>query len=93
MSRPEEAVVIDLPGGDQLVLYAFAANAADRGTIVRRQPDRRRRWTAKPPGTDGPDAYVSLDHDASGVFADTWQGLRVRLDPDTGAILASTFVK
>lgn len=93
MSRPDETVVIGLPGGDQLVLYAFSANAADRGTIVRLHPNRRRRWTVKPPGTDGPDAFVSLDHDATGVIADTWQGLRVRIDVDTGAILESGFVK
>lgn len=93
MSRADEAVVIDLPSGDQLVLYAFSANAADRGTIVRLRPNRRRRWTAKPPESDAPDAFVSLAYDATGVMADTWQGLRVRLDLDTGAILDSAFVK
>ena len=34
MSRTDEAVVIDLPSGDQLVLYAFSANATDRGLLA-----------------------------------------------------------
>jgi len=93
MSRADEAVVIDLPSGDQLVLYVFSANKTDRGTIVRLHPNRRCRWTAKPPQSDALDAFLSLDHDATGVMADTWQGVRVRLDLDTGAILEIAFVK
>lgn len=92
MSCDEEAVVMDLPGGDRLVLYAFSADPSDRGTIVRLHRGRRL-WTANPPEGAAPDAFVSLDHDASALVADTWQGLRVRIDPDTGAILDSAFVK
>jgi hypothetical protein len=92
MSHPDEAAAIDLPGGDRLALYAFSAGAADRGTIVRLN-HQRRLWTASPPDNAAPDAFVSLGYEGSVVIADTWQGLRVRIDPDTGAILDSTFVK
>lgn len=92
MNRAHEAAAFDLPGGDRLVLYGFSACQTDRGTIVRLRRDRRL-WTARPPQSDAADAFISLEHDATGVIADTWQGLRVCIDPDTGAVLNAAFVK
>jgi len=93
MSRSDEAAVIDLPDGDQLVLYAFSADESDRGTIVRLQHTRRRRWKARPPAGDAPDAFVSMTYAKGDLTADTWQGLCLQIDPVTGAILSSTIIK
>ena len=93
MSRADEAASIDLPGADQLVLYGFSAPEDVRGAIVRLHPTQRRRWTARPPAGDAPDAFVSMTLQAGAIVADTWQGQRVHIDMETGAILGSAFVK
>jgi len=93
MSRADEAASIDLPDGDQFVLFTFSAPQDVRGAIVRLHHSRRRRWKTHPPTSDAPDAFVSMSYQSNRLVADTWQGLRVHIDPDTGAILQAAFVK
>jgi hypothetical protein len=60
---------------------------------MRRLPDGRRLWIVRPPESDGQDAFVSMDLLDDALIADTWQGLRTRIDLETGAIRGSAFVK
>jgi hypothetical protein len=53
-------------------------------------------WTATLPdlyAPGRPDCYVSVRWEDDTLDANTWSGHRVRLDPATGAIVATTFVK
>ena len=83
---------IELPDGDRLVLHGLSAPEDERGAIVRLYSTGRRRWIAHPPKGEGQDAFVAMRLDGV-LLADSFQGLRFRVDLDTGAVQASAFLK
>lgn len=84
---------IDLPDGDRLILHGLTAPEAERGAIVRLHSTGRRRWIAHPPEGAGQDAFVAMRVEGGQVLADSFQGLNLRLDLKTGAVLGGAFVK
>lgn len=84
---------IELPGGDRLILHGLSAPEAERGAVVRLHSTGRRRWIAHPPKGDGQDAFVAMRLVDGVLLADSFQGLRFRIDLDTGAVRANAFLK
>lgn len=84
---------IELPGGDRLILHGLSAPKAERGAVVRLHSTGRRRWIAHPPKGDGQDAFVAMRLVDGVLLADSFQGLRFRIDLDTGAVRANAFLK
>ncbi len=82
-----------LSDGDRLVLHGLNAPEGERGTIVRLRESGRRRWIARPPVGQAQDAFVAMRLEDGALLADSFQGLRYRLDLKTGAVTASAFVK
>lgn len=87
------AASIDLPDGDRLVLLSLSAGPRRRGTIARLSATGRRRWIAHAPAGVAEDAFVSLSLEGEAARADTFQGLRLRIDLRTGAVSDARFVK
>ncbi|MHB1530018.1 MAG: hypothetical protein ACYCXT_11440 [Acidiferrobacteraceae bacterium] len=48
-------------------------------------------WTAKLPTS--PDVFLSISPSAAGIWVNTWSGLRILLDENTGAERDRAFVK
>jgi hypothetical protein len=84
---------IDLSNGDRLILHGLTAPEAERGAIVRLHSTGRRRWIARPPKSEGQDAFVAMRVEDDVVVADSFQGLSLRIDLKTGAALGGAFVK
>lgn len=84
---------IDLPDGDRLVLHGLTAPQGERGAIERRHATGGRRWIAHPPVGEGQDAFVSMRLEDGAVVAESFQGLGLRLDLASGAVLDGRFVK
>lgn len=84
---------IDLADGDRLILHALSAPEGDRGAIVRLHATGRRRWTAHPPRGEAQDAFVAMRLDDGVLIADSFQGLRMRIDLGTGAVRPDAFLK
>lgn len=84
---------IDLPDGDCLILYGLSASAAERGSIVRLHSTGRRRWTAHPLQGEAQDAFVAMQLGDGALIADSFQGVRMRIDLDSGAVEASAVLK
>ena len=84
---------IDLPDGDRLILHGLTAPEAERGAIVRLHSTGRRRWIAHPPKGEGQDAFIAMRVEGDAVVADSFQGLSLRLELKTGAMLGGAFVK
>lgn len=84
---------IDLSDGDRLILHGLSAPEGERGAIVRLHSTGRPRWIAHPPKGEGQDAFVALRVEGDAVVADSFQGLSLRLDLKTGAVLGGAFVK
>lgn len=82
-----------LSDGDRLVLHGLNAPEGERGAIVRLRESGRRRWIARPPAGPGQDTFVAMRLEDGALLADSFQGLRYRLDLKTGAITAEAFVK
>lgn len=84
---------IDLPDGDRLILHGLTAPEAERGAIVRLHSTGRSRWIAHPPKGEGQDAFIAMRVEGDAVVADSFQGLSLRLELKTGAMLGGAFVK
>ena len=84
---------IDLPDGDRLILHGLTAPEPERGAIVRLHSTGRRRWIAHPPRGEGQDAFVAMRVEGDAIIADSFQGLSLRLDLNTGTMLGGAFVK
>lgn len=82
-----------LPDGDRLILHGLGAAPAERGAVVRLHETGRRRWIARPPEGQAQDAFVALRLEDGLLLADSFQGLRFRIDLTTGAVAADAFVK
>jgi hypothetical protein len=50
-------------------------------------------WRARLPTTSSAEAYISFELIGDRLFANTWSGQRVTLDPVTGEVLDSRFAK
>lgn len=85
--------ILDLPGGDRLILHALSAPAGERGAIERVTATGRRVWITHPPRGDAQDAFVTMRIADPDIVAGTFQGLRIRIDPDTGQAIADAFLK
>ena len=81
---------IDLTDGDRLILHGLSAPEGERGAIERLG---RLRWIAHPPRGEGQDAFVAIRLEDGVLLADSFQGLRFRIDLKTGAVTADAFVK
>ena len=84
---------IDLPGGDRLMLHGLSAPEAERGSIVRLHPTGRRRWMAHPPKGEAQDAFVAMRLEDGALMADSFQGVRMRIDLDTGVVRPDAVLK
>ncbi len=84
---------IELPDGDRLVLHGLSAPEDERGAVVRLHSTGRRRWIAHPPKGDAQDAFVAMRLEDGVLIADSFQGLRMRIDLGTGAVRPDTFLK
>ena len=84
---------IDMPDGDRLVLFSLSAPGHMRGSIARLRSSGDCRWIAHAPGGSVADGFVAIALKPDGVRADTFQGMRLRLDPETGAVLEQAFLK
>ena len=82
-----------LPDGDRVILHGLSAPTGERGAIVRLHSSGRLRWIARPPEGEGQDAFVAVRLENGGLSADSFQGVRFRIDLMTGAVQADAFVK
>lgn len=85
-------ITIDLADGDRLVLHGLNAPPGERGA-VERVTRSGRVWIARPPDTGAQDAFVALRLEDGAVRVESFQGLTVRLELETGALLGQAFVK
>lgn len=84
---------IDLPDGDRVILHGLSAPQGERGAVARLDSSGRPRWIAHPPKGEGQDAFVAIRLEDGLLLADSFQGLRFRIDLATGAATADAFVK
>jgi|GEM_PF-4133330 len=84
---------IELPDGDRLILHGLSAPEGERGAVVRLHSTGRRRWIARPPTSEGQDAFVAMRLEDGTLLADSFQGLSFRIDLETGAVSAGAFLK
>ena len=84
---------IDLPGGDRLILHSLSAPETERGAIERVAVTGRRVWIIHPPKSDAQDAFITMRIAVPDVVAETFQGLRLRIDPATGQAVIDAFLK
>lgn len=84
---------IDLPAGDRLILHGLSAPVGERGAIERVVATGRGLWITHPPQGDAQDAFVAMRLEDGVLIADSFQGLRMRIDLDTGAVRPDTFLK
>jgi len=82
-----------LEGGDVLVVVEVITYKKSKPSLFRLTQDGRLVWAAEMRDRDD-GTYVSAEVSADGgLFANTWSGWRVRLDPATGKIVDQVFVK
>lgn len=85
---------LDLPdGAGRLVVFDWETDSRSDENLVCLEPDGHLRWTAKLPTSDPTDCFVGVRMDGNLVFANSWSGCAVRLDPATGRTLRTQFTK
>lgn len=90
MSDPVQEIALE--DGGRLVLHGLSAKDAGCA-IMRLHRSGRRLWVARPDDGAAQDAFVAMALSGDEVRADTFQGVCLRLDLDTGEVLERTFVK
>lgn len=83
---------IDLTDGDRLILHGLTAPPSERGA-VERVSQSGRVWITRPPESGAQDAFVAMRFHDGAVVVESFQGLSLRLDLKTGAVLGQAFVK
>lgn len=96
--HPDGLAVLDLrPAPDEVsafVLLELPGGWRSVRNLVRVGADGRVLWRGELPRGASADCFVEFEVEATGdLVASTWSGYRVRLDPDTGALLGQTFTK
>jgi hypothetical protein len=71
--------------------FRLVIDADGYGTAVEKFAVDAVLWAADPPSVN--DRWVSIERTPEGVIANSWNGLRVILDPETGRALSSSFTK
>lgn len=84
--------ILDLSDDDRLILHGLNAPPTERGAVERVSPTGRV-WIARPPETGAQDAFVAMRIQDGALVVESFQGLSLRLDLKTGAILGQAFVK
>ena len=90
MTRIEVEGEIPLSSGKKLVLSDYSAEPTATSNLRLADCDNDLQWQAELP--ESADLYVSAEHDGR-IWATSYGGFRVELDPLTGSILSSRFVK
>ncbi|MGV3578992.1 hypothetical protein [Brevundimonas sp.] len=83
---------LDLPDGDRLILHGLNAPPTERGAVERVSASGRV-WITRPPESGAQDAFVAMRVHEGSVVVESFQGLSLRLDLKTGAVLGQAFVK
>lgn len=79
-------------GGDCVILLdPDASKQHVFKNLLRVGCDGRPRWFAELPGS--PDVFVAMHRDDDGLTAQTWSGFSVRIDLESGSVVAQEFVK
>ncbi len=87
--------LIALPDGGRVRLLALGSEDAHANVanLVCEEADGRERWRIAPRMDELGDCFVHVELREGALLAWTWSCFRLTLDPQTGAELASLFVK
>ena len=87
--------VLPIPGEDNcIVLCEYVDDSPVQfHNLFRLTPHGDIVWSAELPGVMGSDAYVHVEITNNGLEANTWSGMRVRIDLRNGKVLESSYTK
>jgi hypothetical protein len=88
-----KAIAPLLGSHDMIVLLDYMAGPKNFANLIRLAPDGRVVWRLAPPEGPTNDAYVDLRWRGDELVANSWSGYLVRIDPASGRMTSSEFVK
>ena len=81
-----------LDGPGKIVLYD-PDHGASADNLVKLDSQGRILWRAMPVGRAPDDHFVYVERHGGGIAANTWSGIRVSIDSETGRVFEPTFTK